>query len=116
MVLLGFFALSTFMSGILALPNPDANAKSYAPFQITDLNIFEPSGRPRDSSRYTVSFSVKDPSDGSSTTCSTDWAYENAMTGYPSNYLANCTDPAYAFKFVEYNRYYDFKLDVKHAV
>jgi hypothetical protein len=84
-------------------------------FQVTNLNTFEPSGRPENVNIYRVAFSVTDPNDSSSTTCAAEWDYSVATTGYPSSYLANCTDPSYAFKFVDYVNYYDFELDVKHT-
>ncbi|KAF2787608.1 hypothetical protein K505DRAFT_342795 [Melanomma pulvis-pyrius CBS 109.77] len=84
-------------------------------FQVTNLNTFEPSGRPGNENVYRVGFSVTDPSDSSATTCEAVWDIAVATTGYPATYLANCTDPSYAFKFVDYHSYYDFVLDVKHT-
>ncbi|PSN73050.1 hypothetical protein BS50DRAFT_568639 [Corynespora cassiicola Philippines] len=94
---------------VIARPGP------LPPFQVTNLYTFEPSGRPGNANVYRVSFNVTDPSDSSSTYCETNWGITEATTGYPSNYVANCTDPSWAFKFVGYVNYYDFDLDVQHS-
>ncbi|KAH8707648.1 hypothetical protein GQ44DRAFT_470530 [Phaeosphaeriaceae sp. PMI808] len=104
----------SFVPFAIALPNPDPDFKNPAPFEVTNLFTFEPTNR--HSFFYIVSFGVSDPSDGSSTNCSTYWPYAKAYTGYPSSYLANCTDSSYAFKFVNYKTYMDFKLDVEHSL
>jgi hypothetical protein len=109
-IMVSSIALTLFAIAQLGKALPNASSA----FQVTALNTFEPSGRPENSNIYRVGFSVTDPSDSSTATCTTEWDYSVATTGYPSSYLANCTDPLYAFKFVDYKNYYDFKLDVKH--
>ena len=103
-----------FVSFAIALPSPDPDFKNPAPLRVSNLFTWEPSNR--NSFLYIVSFGVTDPGDGSSTTCSTYWPYAEAYTGYPSSYLANCTDSSYAFKFVDYHNYMDFKLNMKHSL
>lgn len=111
MTMLSSITLTLFTIAHLAVALPNAPPA----FQVTNLNTFEPSGCPGNTNTYRVSFSVADPSDPSSTTCAAEWDYSVATTGYPSSYLANCTGPSYAFKFVDYVNYYDFGLDVKHT-
>lgn len=75
---LGLLALAQYA---MSLPNPP-------PFQVTNLNTFEPSGRPGNVNLYRVGFNVTDPSDSSTTFCETRWDYANATTGYPSTYVS----------------------------
>ncbi|KAF2189439.1 hypothetical protein K469DRAFT_747529 [Zopfia rhizophila CBS 207.26] len=111
-----FFTSFVLSLAVASLASSRPNPRSPPDFQVTSLNTFEPSGRPESNSPYRVGFNVADPSgEGSTAFCEARWAYADATTGYPSSYLANCSDPNYAFKFVDYNNYYDFKLDVKHS-
>jgi len=64
-----------------------ARPNSPAAFQVTNLNTFEPTGRPNQENLYHVGFTVADPSDGSSTTCDVTWDYSQATTGYPQTYV-----------------------------
>ncbi|KAF2276100.1 uncharacterized protein EI97DRAFT_433514 [Westerdykella ornata] len=103
-------ALLALIPSTFAAPHPP----TAAPFQVTNLNTFEPTGRPGSVNLYRVGFNVTDPADSSTAFCETQWDYADATTGWPSTYLANCTNPSYAFKFVDYHSYYDFTLDVRH--
>ncbi|KAF2686443.1 hypothetical protein K458DRAFT_485722 [Lentithecium fluviatile CBS 122367] len=109
MVALKAFILLAFTHLALSRPSPPPA------FQVTNLNTFEPTGRPQDTSPYRVGFNVTDPSASAMTFCEARWPYAQAATGYPSKYLANCTNKNWAFKFVGYKSYYDFVLDVKHT-
>ncbi|KAF2471936.1 uncharacterized protein BDR25DRAFT_302765 [Lindgomyces ingoldianus] len=84
-------------------------------FQVTNLITLEPSGRPGNTSPYRVGFNVTDPGDSSAAFCEAQWSYADRDTGYPKRYLSNCTDDSYAFKFVDWQSYYNFTLDVKHT-
>jgi hypothetical protein len=68
----------------VALPGGAAS-----PFEVTNLDIFSPTGRPGDTQPYTVSFGVSDPNDGSATTCTVSWPYEPTGAGYPANYVGH---------------------------
>ncbi|KAF2447584.1 hypothetical protein P171DRAFT_227761 [Karstenula rhodostoma CBS 690.94] len=94
----------------LALARPSASPA----FEVTNLYTFEPSGRDN-VSVYRVAFNVTDPSDGGATSCETTWPYAQWDTGYPHEFLANCTDKAWSFKLDDYQDVWDFVLDVKHV-
>ncbi|KAF2240498.1 hypothetical protein BU26DRAFT_525966 [Trematosphaeria pertusa] len=118
MVAIKSLALLALAQLTLARPSPPSPPPA---FQVTRLNTFEPTGRPEDHSPYRVGFNVTDPSDAAATFCETRWPYAEYNTGYPHDYLVNCTtpagtiDPAWAFKFVDYATYYNFTLDVRHT-
>ena len=66
---------------VFSAPNPPPA------FHVTNLNTFEPSGRPGQVNLYRVGFNVSDPSDSVTTFCETRWEYADAMTGYPSSFV-----------------------------
>ncbi|KAL5393284.1 hypothetical protein DPSP01_000109 [Paraphaeosphaeria sporulosa] len=99
---------------LIVLPLALAHPTATTAFEVTNLYTFEPSGRDN-VSVYRVAFNVTDPSDGSATACETTWPYAVWDTGYPHDFLANCTDKAWSFKFSDYQNVWDFVLDVKHV-
>ncbi|KAF9740650.1 hypothetical protein PMIN06_000373 [Paraphaeosphaeria minitans] len=99
---------------LMALPLALAYPEATTAFEVTNLSTFEPSGRDN-VSVYRVSFNVTDPSDGAATSCETTWPYAEWDTGYPHEFLANCTNKGWSFKFDDYQSMWDFVLDVKHV-
>jgi hypothetical protein len=64
-----------------------ARPRKPAPFQVTNLNTFEPTGRPEQVNIYRVGFNVTDPNDSTAAFCEARWDYSEATTGYPSDYV-----------------------------
>ncbi|KAF1953376.1 hypothetical protein CC80DRAFT_537593 [Byssothecium circinans] len=117
MLTTNLFSILALSSLALALPSSPSPAQQ--PFQVTNLNTFEPSGRDG-VTPYRVSFNVTDPNtsgggEAAKTYCEARWPYAEATTGWPSKYLANCTDPSWKFRFIDYHSVWDFVLDVKHV-
>ncbi|ORY09083.1 hypothetical protein BCR34DRAFT_568980 [Clohesyomyces aquaticus] len=101
--------LLAFAPLILCKPSP------LPAFQVTNLNTFEPTGRPGDLSPYRVGFNVTDPADATAAFCEARWPYSQRDTGFPStHYLSNCSDHSYSFRFLDWESYLNFTLDVKH--
>jgi hypothetical protein len=108
-------SLLLLLAPLTAFSHPNPPPSSYPPFTVSTLNIFEPSGRSGQINLYHVEFTVTDPSDANAqATCEVNWEYAQANTGWPHNYLGNCSDSSFAFKFSEWVNYMDFTLDVRH--